>query len=1030
MAFALLAVNVALVWVATGPRSLDAYNQYIEKALSNPQAGYSIRIQHSMVLWDGWKNPIDIRVEKLDVLSKEGIVFASFPKVSLGLDMGSFFLGQVKLKSLKIKQPILSLYQTPEGDITFGVGEDNTQSFSLMSLLSGSGEQSDSMVSSHIKTLIIEDANLSIGNSQRGVFFKAPRTQIRFVADDEGAKGYLDLGVQYEEKNSLIAGEFSYKKSTQSITGKLVFSEVRPYLLSNIFTLPDAVKAIQLSLSGVVELRANTKGEVSALDFYIKSGAGKIDYPAAFDAPLPVNKISLHGTIVEQLSTIILHDSELEFDGPVFSLSGVFTRRAGDYFIDMYASGKGMPVKDLHYYWPKSLAPITRDWVTTRITDGVVPEAFIRLVMQPGYMAYAFPPRDAIDSAVKVDGATIEYMPGHPKVTEAKGVVYFDGRQMDITVESAKNGVGSVVKQTMLQVPDLTAADTQMLVNLNIDAAASDIANFLKQPDINLADRMNLKASEIKGRAEGNIKLDFIAFTEKPRPVTESMYDNVAYDITADLKDVSQRAFLKKYDIDAFNGKVTLNNAQLDLRGDVVMDKEKLALVYQDFNTKDAEFTSIYSIKGSLPASKLQSMGYLTIPAVSGRLGVDALIKEKGEHSTTEANIDFKNAAINAEAIGLVKPLGTDAKLTLKTLGATREDALKVTLKSNGIDIAGTIFTKAGDFTKLDLSRVIYGKTDASVLYAPSAEQAVVRVKGNSLDLSPYFTQQKGSSDYSFSKFPAVKMAVDVKTLVLDTGRSLNHVKAEVECEKVICPFADVAAVLPGKGRLTFSITQDKGRRHINIGADNAGEALSTLGIHDGIVGGTLSLRGWFDDAQATHPLNGRLVMNNYALRTAPILAKLVSLASLTGFFNTLGGKGIRFDKLAANFRLENDIIYLKDGRAAGDALGLTAKGTLALKGVNLDLDGTVVPSYTLNSMVGKIPLVGEVLTGGSGQGLIAANYSIKGPHTDPQVMVNPLSILTPGFLRGFFEIFDQPADVDGGEASTTEKKNYNKKKK
>ncbi len=43
------------------------------------------------------------------------------------------------------------------------------------------------------------------------------------------------------------------------------------------------------------------------------------------------------------------------------------------------------------------------------------------------------------------------------------------------------------------------------------------------------------------------------------------------------------------------------------------------------------------------------------------------------------------------------------------------------------------------------------------------------------------------------------------------------------------------------------------------------------------------------------------------------------------------------------------------------------------------------------------------------GGGLIAANYTAKGPLNHPQVSINPLSALLPGFLRGVFGI-GQPA--------------------
>jgi hypothetical protein len=53
-----------------------------------------------------------------------------------------------------------------------------------------------------------------------------------------------------------------------------------------------------------------------------------------------------------------------------------------------------------------------------------------------------------------------------------------------------------------------------------------------------------------------------------------------------------------------------------------------------------------------------------------------------------------------------------------------------------------------------------------------------------------------------------------------------------------------------------------------------------------------------------------------------------------------------------------------------------------------------------VNKAIGSIPLIGDVLTGGTGA-LIAATYKMKGRGgKDPEVSVNPLSVLTPGILR------------------------------
>ncbi len=68
-----------------------------------------------------------------------------------------------------------------------------------------------------------------------------------------------------------------------------------------------------------------------------------------------------------------------------------------------------------------------------------------------------------------------------------------------------------------------------------------------------------------------------------------------------------------------------------------------------------------------------------------------------------------------------------------------------------------------------------------------------------------------------------------------------------------------------------------------------------------------------------------------------------------------------------------------------------------------LDLDGTLVPAYTLNSILGYIPVIGNLLLGGEGQGIFAAGFHASGALDDPKISVNPLSALAPGMLRNLF---------------------------
>ena len=148
------------------------------------------------------------------------------------------------------------------------------------------------------------------------------------------------------------------------------------------------------------------------------------------------------------------------------------------------------------------------------------------------------------------------------------------------------------------------------------------------------------------------------------------------------------------------------------------------------------------------------------------------------------------------------------------------------------------------------------------------------------------------------------------------------------------------------------------------------------------------------------------------------MLTKIFTIASLTGILDTLTGNGISFTKLSAPFAFQRNVIILKDAKAHGPAIGITADGVINMNEATLDLSGSLVPSYTMNSLIGNIPLIGSVLMGGTGKGIIAINYSVKGDMKDPSISVNPLSVLTPGFLRNVFDIFDEPApDFDKIEA-------------
>jgi hypothetical protein len=165
---------------------------------------------------------------------------------------------------------------------------------------------------------------------------------------------------------------------------------------------------------------------------------------------------------------------------------------------------------------------------------------------------------------------------------------------------------------------------------------------------------------------------------------------------------------------------------------------------------------------------------------------------------------------------------------------------------------------------------------------------------------------------------------------------------------------------------------------------------------------GKLTITG-SSTAAEPYRIMGKVDLRNYRVRKLPFLAVLLNAASFTGFADMLGGQGLNFDRLEGGFDWNGQRLGLDDWRTAGGALGLNIEGEIDFAASRADLRGTVVPFSFFNSIVGTIPLVGDIITGGKGGGLVAATYQAKGPLEKLDVTVNPVSFLAPGILRRIF---------------------------
>lgn len=301
------------------------------------------------------------------------------------------------------------------------------------------------------------------------------------------------------------------------------------------------------------------------------------------------------------------------------------------------------------------------------------------------------------------------------------------------------------------------------------------------------------------------------------------------------------------------------------------------------------------------------------------------------------------------------------------------------------------------------------GSNDFTLTYASGTIPAIT-LRGKKLDAGVSY----GSSENSLlADFPAMKLDIDLGELFLVNESPFTEVKGTLYCTEKRCESADISAKA-GKADIHAGITMSGGRRQFLMTSGNAGDMLKALDITDRMSRGRFEMKGNFDDSKAPPHLDARLLITDFTLKNSKILGRIFSIGSLTGLANALTGSGIAFEKMSANIGSQGGLIMVDKGSANGASMGITFAGSVDTRSTNLNLKGVVAPAYAINSILGKLPIIGTI-AGGEG-GLIAFNYWVKGTYEDPDVGVNPLSGLTPGFLRGIFTGGDDKSFKQGDD--------------
>ena len=129
-------------------------------------------------------------------------------------------------------------------------------------------------------------------------------------------------------------------------------------------------------------------------------------------------------------------------------------------------------------------------------------------------------------------------------------------------------------------------------------------------------------------------------------------------------------------------------------------------------------------------------------------------------------------------------------------------------------------------------------------------------------------------------------------------------------------------------------------------------------------------------------------------------MIKLLSLADLGGLADLAEGEGLSFDILEISMEKTKDTLNLNEILALGPSISVLMEGYQIINSVT-SLRGTLVPAKTLNKLISKIPVIGDIVIPKEvGEGLFGISFKMKGPPGKIKTTINPIRTLTPRFIQ------------------------------
>jgi hypothetical protein len=1025
----------AAAWrLEQGPVEVPWLARQLEATINASGGPARLVIGEATLSWAGWReghrSPLEFALRRVRALDADGVARAELPDAVASLSLAWLLRGVVAPRALEMRGLSLRAVRAADGGFSFGLGllpdgtappaETSGAEDAVLAVLAElMHPPSDATPMAALRRLRLLDTRLVVADAQLDRTWSVDIGTLSLTRRERGGLDLLGTGAATlgpERVPLRLVGMI--EGATRDGQVSLTLPAIRPAALARAAPVLAPLAALDAQAALTIDVRIEGLRLPSRAQARLRVGPGAVDLGprgrvalAAIEADVSLDGATLrvdHATLRPAamrpggVPPVILAEAQARLDGNAWQ--GDARLR-----VDQVA------LADLPHYWPVGVARGARHWLAENITAGTARNGAWRVAFA-GDVATGTAEVTAIEGGVEAEGVTVHWLRPIPPAEGARGRARFalDAITIDIA-GGQQSGTGVTVREGSVRIGFETEPETAD-ITLVAGGPLAEVWALLRHPRLRLFDSRPPPIQAINGTLrDARLQISLPLAAEVPVEAIRISASGRGTDVRVPRailgRDIERGTFDFAADTDGLRvtGNATLAGIQLRLQQEA------------DFRPgPPGQVVSRETATGRADAAQIAGLGLDPRPFVEGMVGLDIRGEtRRNGQGRIQLRTDFTAATLAVEALAWAKPPGVRAtgeativmqNGALASVDAIRVEAPDALLRGRAINPRDSVPQR------IEIQQGNLGRNRFTAEITPPrgrTDSWTIGMRGPVLDLAPVLAAPHAQGPGAQAPSgPGVAVDARFERMLLAGDRALTGVNAtaRVDSHGVILA-AEVRGGVAGGAAFDMRIAPEGGQRRLRINTDDGGALLRAFGVLRTVQGGRLVVDAAYANARPSAPLSGSATLEDFAVRDAPALAKLLQAMTVFGVFEALDQRGLSFASLTAPFVLTREALVLNDARAFSVSLGVTAKGRIDRLRDTIDMEGTIVPAYVFNSLLGRIPLLGRIFSPEQGGGLFAATYRMRGPLADPAVTVNPLAALTPGFLRGVFGL------GQGGEA-------------